>query len=177
MAFWDSVKSVLGAVAPALGTALGGPFGGMAASAIADALGLGQSASDEEIKQTLARATPDQLLAIKKADQEFSLQMKSLDVDFERIAQADRDSARKREIEVKDNIPAILAIAITIGFFGVLGYLLGWGLPNAGGEALLVMLGSLGTAWSGIIAYYFGSSAGSRTKDMTLLQKAKNAAA
>lgn len=176
MAFWDSVKNVLGAVAPVLGTALGGPLGGTAAAAIADALGLGESATDDEIKQIITRATPDQMMALKKADQEFAVHMRELDIDLERISQSDRDSARKREIEVKDRMPMILGIGVTIGFFGVLGYMLGWGLPHEGGEALLVMLGSLGTAWSGIIAYYFGSSVGSRLKDLTSLQNAKNGA-
>lgn len=82
-----------------------------------------------------------------------------------RIEIDDRKSARQREVEVKDKMPAILGISVTVGFFAVLSYMLVEGVPAQGGEALFIMLGSLGTAWTGIISYYYGSTSSSRSKN------------
>lgn len=164
-------KAVVATVAPVLGSALGGPLGGMAVSAIADALGLSEK-TEEAISNALSGASPDDLLKLKQADQAFAVKMRELDVDLERINAGDRDSARKREIATGDKTPAILAGAVTVGFFGVLGYMLVVGKPPTGGDALLVMLGSLGTAWTAIISYYYGSSSSSHKKDATISKMA-----
>jgi hypothetical protein len=68
------------------------------------------------------------------------------------------------QVQTKSYIPATLAVVVTLGFFGIL-YMLMAGKIMPGSEALMIMLGSLGTAWTGIIAFYFGSSAGSQAKD------------
>lgn len=173
MNFSDKAKQILATIAPILGTAVGGPIGGMAGAALAKALGTpeGDTAAAEA---ALITATPDQLLALKKADQDFQIQIKTLGISEEKLGYDDTASARAREMVVKDNTPAILAYGVTIGFFGVLGYILGYGVPKVGGDALLVLLGSLGTAWTGVVSYYFGSSASGKAKDQTIAAIAKS---
>ncbi len=170
----DKLLDLVRTVAPSIASAVGGPLAGMATKAISEALLGKPDGSEEELLQAAARATPEQLLALKKAEQSFAVQMRELDIDLERIAVADRDSARNREVKTKDWTPKVLAALITLGYFGALFYMLRNGLPQHGGsEAMLVMLGTLGTAWGGVVAYYFGSSAGSRAKDELMRQNGK----
>ena len=161
----EQLLNLVRTVAPSIASAVGGPLAGMATKAISEALLGKPDGTEEELAQAAIKATPEQLLALKKAENDFALQMRELDIDLERIAGADRDSARNREIKTKDWTPKLLAGGITIGYFGVLFYMLTHGLPTTGGsEAMLVMLGTLGTAFGGVMAYYFGSSAGSKEK-------------
>ena len=156
---------LIGSVAPTIATALGGPVAGMAVKALSGALFGHDDATEDDIRTALANPTGDQLAALKKIDADFKIQMKSLDIDLERIAAGDRASARDMQKETKDWIPRALAVTVTIGFFGILLYMLVYGLPTTGNEALLLLLGALQTAWMGIIAFYFGASATDTTKD------------
>jgi hypothetical protein len=158
------VGPLLGQVAPTIATALGGPLAGLAAKTLSTVLLGKEDGSETEIAKALQSASPDQLAAIKKIDADFKTRMAELEIDLERIVAADRDSARKREVALGDHTPKILAAAITIGFFGILFWMFVYGVPKNGNEALLLMLGALQTAFTGVIAYYFGSSAGSKAK-------------
>lgn len=163
-------KDAVGKIAPVLGMALTGNIPGAAASAIgviAEALGL-DSKTPEAVMVAMKGMTPEQALLLKRADQEFALsQIKELNraaEESERIASQDRDSARKREMAVKDYTPMVLAYIVSVGFFGVLVFMLTKSIPASGKEALLVMLGALGLAWGNVMSYYFGSSSGSARK-------------
>jgi hypothetical protein len=159
---------VLATVAPTIATAVGGPFAGMAVTALQKALGLTPSdttaGSQAAIEQALAVATPEQILALKQAENAFTVQMEQLGITKAQLVYQDIANARAREIAVKDSTPRYLAYLVTVGFFGVLGWLLIEGKPAEGGDVMMVMVGSLGTAWTGIVAYYFGSSSGSAAK-------------
>jgi hypothetical protein len=154
-------KALLGQVAPALGTAIGGPFGALAGTALKAALGLAEETDEQALAKALERATPEQLLAIRQADNQFQLDLERLGVDLARIDAEDRNSARGREATVKDGVPGTLAGLVTLGFFGLLGWLMLASPPPESKEILNVMLGALGAAWTSIVSYYFGSSVGS----------------
>lgn len=168
-----AVGPLLGQVAPTIATALGGPLAGLATKTLSNVL-LGHEEGDAEaVSMALQNATPEQLSNVKKIDADFKVRMKELEIDLERISAGDRDSARKREIAVGDHTPKVLAGVITLGFFGILFWMFVYGVPKNGNEALLLMLGALQTAFTGIIAYYFGSSAGSKAKNDLLANKDK----
>jgi hypothetical protein len=168
--FGTDVLNIVGAVAPSIATALGGPLAGVAVRSICGAFGLPEDTPASAVSAAVVGATPDQLLALKQADNAFAAQMKQLDVDFAKLSQADVASARQREVAVHDSTPAVLAYALTLGFFGLLCLMIFHGLPSENAGALNILLGALGTGWIQSIAYYFGSTYGSKTKDAMLYQ-------
>jgi hypothetical protein len=173
MTLGTKALQVLKTVAPIIGTAIGGPFGAIAGTLLSKALG-SDPADDKSAETALLAATPEQLLAVKKAENDFNVQMQQLGVQEEQLQYADVASARARDAAVKDWVPAALSVLITSGFFGVLSYMLVNGTPKlAGGEAFLVMLGSLGTAWTAVVGFYFGSSVGAQKNAETIAQIAK----
>lgn len=169
-----NLSNVLKTVAPWIGTALGGPFAGMAVKFVADKLGI-EEGTLEGVKAALVGMDASQMLALKNADVEFQAQMQKLGFDhIENLAKLendDRASARNREIAVKDNTPKYMAYVTTFGFFGMLTMMMLAPIPQENRDILNIMLGSLGAAWLGINSYYFGSTRGSEVKS-TLLANA-----
>ena len=86
------------------------------------------------------------------------------------LENADRDSARKREMSVKDWTPTAFGAVMILGFFSVVWYMLIEVIPEANQRILDMLLGSLMGSVTSIVAYYFGSSAGSAAKH-SLLEK------
>ena len=151
-------------VAPTIATALGGPLAGLAVTAISKAIGV----SEDDVEKTMnaGKMSADQITQLKLAELEFQKQANELGLNFEKLAVDDRASARNMQVATKSWIPGALALGITIGFFSILLYMMTGNVTPS--NELLVMLGSLGTAWTGVVGYYFGSSSSSQHKDELL---------
>jgi hypothetical protein len=96
---------------------------------------------------------------------------------LEKIAADDRASAREREAKTGDSItPRLIAVCVIAGFFTVLLGMMFLDTPKESREPLLILLGSLGAAFTAVIGYYFGSTANSAEKTRLLAQSqpAKN---
>jgi hypothetical protein len=155
-------------IAPTIATALGGPLAGMAVSAISKAIGVDEKDVGDLINNN--KLTADQIAQVKIAEIELQKQANELGLNFAKLEVDDRKSARDMQVATRSWIPPLLAAAVTAGFFGILSMML-LGKVDSNNPAILMMLGSLGTAWTGIIAYYFGSSAGSQAKTEMLGKK------
>jgi hypothetical protein len=158
---FNLIKNVVGAIAPTLGSALGGPLGGQAASVVAQVLGC--SPEPKAINQAIQSATPEQMLELKKAEQQFEVQMKELDVDIFKLETAEKQDARKNFS--KDWTARVMGIAVVGGFMGYI-FLVTLQPPEQNSEALInLVLGYLGGLASAVISFYFGASNTGDKKD------------
>jgi len=178
---WKSVGGVIADAAPALGTLIGGPAGGAIGGVIAATLGT-KNDPDSVIREL--QNNPDAILKLKQLelDQQVKLQELAITAEQNRLAANTAEAqfivdnnkdARAMQVSAHSRVPAILAILVTFGFFGILSMMLGGFWNPKDNNALLIMLGSLGTSWGAVVNFYFGSSAGSDRKTELLLNQSK----
>jgi len=139
--------------APAIGTALGGPLGGLAVSAIAERLGV----KDEVEAVTKAI----------KADPEAALKIQQLENEKFKAVLADKDSARNREATIATSekaplinklVSPVLALIVVVAWVGIQYTLLNTTVPQEMRELVARVLGTLDGALMVILSYYFGAS-------------------
>jgi len=153
-------------LAPTIASCLGGPLAGMAVEAVSKSLGIDPNAVQDTINS--GKLTADQIASIQSAELALKAKAQEMSLDFEQLAVEDRKSAREMQTTTRSWIPPVLAVGVTGGFFGILFGLMYGQIQHA--PQIDIMLGSLGTAWTGIIGFYFGSSASSQNKDQLLHQ-------
>ena len=164
---------LLTTVAPWIGTALGGPLGGMAVTAAANALGLTDKTA-EALKTALGGATPEQMLALKQADQAFALSMQALGIkevaDLEALSVNDRKDARALQIARPSRVPALLTCFVVGAFTGILMLLFKYDVPTTNRDIVVNMLGQLSGGFTAALAYWLGTTRDSGRKTELLAQ-------
>ena len=158
-------KNIIKSVAPVIGTALGGPMGGGAVRFLSKKLLGDENATEEELAQFVQTASPDQLLSIKKMDREYDVQMKKLGVDILRIDAEDSTSARHlASVDMRPHV--VLSVVYTLAYAALVFMVVTGHVKAEDSMMALVMavVGSLTTAQTSILNFWFGSSSGSKEK-------------
>jgi len=149
----NDLISMVSKFAPAIGTALGGPLGGMAVSALAKQFGV----ADEVVAVTKAI----------QADPEAALKLKQLENDKFKAVLADKESARNREATIATSekaplinklISPLLALVVVTAWVGIQYTLINTTVPQEMRELVARVLGTLDGALMVILSYYFGAS-------------------
>jgi hypothetical protein len=159
-------KALVKNIAPVLGTALGGPLAGAATKFLAEAWLGKPDATEQELAEAIAGASPEQLVRLRELDNDFKLKMRQLDINVFELEVKDRSSAR--ELAKVDMRPQIwLSVIYTVGYFGCL-YMFFAGdvaVPETLKSEFGMVLGVMTAAQIKIMDFWFGSSYGSKTKD------------
>jgi hypothetical protein len=108
----------LSIIAPTIASALGGPLAGLAVEAVSKAIGI----DPKDVVKTIAdgKLSADQIAQIKVAEIEMAARAQELGLDFAKLAVDDRKSARDMQSNNNSFIPGLMALVVTVGFFGIL---------------------------------------------------------
>jgi hypothetical protein len=147
----------------------------MAASQLSQSFGTDIAPTADAIVKAVQGATPEQMMAMKQADNDFSAKMQAMGFahleELQQVAANDRADARNREIKTGDSwTPRLLAAMVLIGWLAVQGFLLTHVVDATMRELVTRVLGTLDGALMLVLSYYFGSSAGSAEKNQIMAQ-------
>jgi hypothetical protein len=104
--------------------------------------------------------------------QTMKLKLAEIELQAYQAQITDVQSARQMQMSNKSAWPGVLTVVIVGGFYGVLAAVIWVGLPSTtapGGEAILMLIGSLTTALPMVLSFWFGTTQGSQNKDRMLM--------
>lgn len=165
-------KKLVASIAPVLGTALGGPLVGAAVAELGGALLGNRDATEADVAAALSagRLGPDQIVAIKQAENALTVEMARIEQAREAAYLADTDSARKQTVALAQAgsgiawAPVVISTLIVAGFFACVFLLFvferEWSERQAG--LLNTLFGALVLSFGQVGNYWLGSSAGSK---------------
>ena len=164
----NELLGLLKSIAPTLATAVAGPLGGAAVTALASKFGVSDSID------AVAKAIAGDPQAAEKL-QELELEMAKLDM-------ANTADARKMNSEIQSsttaswlakNIAYVIDVAIIAGALTMTFVVFIVGVPEQNKSMAFTALGSLWTLTGTVVNFHRGSSAGSKAKTEEMMKGAK----
>lgn len=157
-------------IAPTVGTALLGPLGGIAVSAIGNILGV-TDATQSKIADVIktGQMTPEQISKIKELELQYKNDEQERGFKYAELAYKDVDSARRMAVDTKSTTPTILSYGVLLGGGVMMACILA-GLTKVDSVLAGTIIGYTVSEMKQVLQYWFGSSQGSKDKDILLAQ-------
>lgn len=170
MSWTDTIKTL----APTVGTALLGPLGGIAISAIGSILGVSDATQDKIASViTAGQMTPEQISKLKELELQYQNDEKERQFKYSDLEFRDRDSARQANVQGgTQKMLFWLSLVLLILTLGSEIWVLFNGIPGNTPELVIGrVLGLLDSVALMVLAYWYGSSSGSFNKTQLLATK------
>ena len=163
----------LKSLAPTVATALLGPLGGVAVSALGELLGVSEATKDKitsAIKD--GSLTPDQITKLKELELEYRNNEKERGFKYSELAFKDRDSARKANVSGgTQKMLFWLSLVLLVCTIGTEVAVLFYGYPEKTPEIVVGrVLGLMDAVAMMVMSYWYGTTSGSADKNKMLLE-------
>ncbi len=164
-------KSVLSTLAPTVATALGGPLAGAAVSEIGNLLGI-TAATPDKIADVLTtgQLTPQQVSDLKTLELKYQADEKERGFRYAELAYKDRDSARKANVDGGTQKSLFwMSVGLLVLTLGTEMTVLFNGYPHTVPDIIVGrVLGLMDAVATMVLAYWYGTTNGSATKNVLL---------
>ncbi len=170
------MNEILASLAPTIASAVLGPLGGVAVAALGKIFGI-EGATTDQISKAFqdGKMTPEQLTMIKQLEMKYQDEERERGFKYADLEFRDRDSARKANVEGGVQKPlfwmSILLLFITLGSELIV---LFKGYPPEIPEIVVGrVLGLMDAVAMTVLAYWYGTTNSSQTKNTMLLNVTK----
>jgi hypothetical protein len=179
MSALSDIGDFLSRVAPTAAGLLGGPLAAQGVSLVEGWLGVAPKSGDTiearaaAVQAALVGATPDQLIAMRRADNELKAKFVDAGLQIALADNADRASARSLTAATKSNTPTVLTYLIAAAAAGISSIIVSGLAPKDPNIATTIgtIVGYIFSELKAVTSFWFGSSSGSSDKN-SLLDKA-----
>lgn len=168
----NKLQEIISKVAPVLGSVIPIPGASGIISLIANTLGC--DTKEDSLCEAIEN-NPDAYIKLKEIEFNSSVQLHQIiannslekmkaDVEIQKATLLDVSNARSMSLTNKSHIQSCLVFILTFGMLGLIAYLCKSGISDDN-QILWLLIGTLSTAWTQGINFFFGTSAASAKKD------------